>query len=132
MFHLYIHNSFGKTIAFHQMENNHHFTAQIDHFRTMSTIKRVWMVLGLPDDISFLWESKFLWCCYKSRTLCWYHIFMVYRCTDRVDIVKRMYLLPIWYTLFSIINQCVTFKSTRLYRCTVFVLRILHGIVFNK
>ena len=43
-----------------------------------------------------------------------------------------MYHPAIWYTLFSIINCCMTSKSTRLDSCNILVLRIFHDIVLNK
>ena len=45
---------------------------------------------------------------------------------------KRMHLTPLWHTLFSIINRCLTSKHTGIDKCNISVLRVFHGVAFHK
>ena len=45
---------------------------------------------------------------------------------------KRMHLTPLWHTLFSILNRCLTSKHTGIDRCSISTLRLFHGVAFNK
>lgn len=45
---------------------------------------------------------------------------------------KCIHLPPIWYTLFSLVNCCLTSKHTSSDSANISVLRIFYGIVFNR
>ncbi|GJX66744.1 hypothetical protein Tco_0301087 [Tanacetum coccineum] len=50
----------------------------------------------------------------------------------KASAIRRKHLSQVWATLFSIINRCLTSKSTGMDQCSISVLRIFQGIAFNK
>ncbi|GKB96257.1 hypothetical protein Tco_0982394 [Tanacetum coccineum] len=117
---------FWNTIAYNTTVPPHKFEGMIEDVHVAFTLKQFRRMFDLTgkeeyDDFS------------PEEELCADIVRLGYEeSLPKASAFRRKHLSQVWATLFSIINRCLTSKSTGMDQCSISVLRIFQGIAFNK
>lgn len=123
---------FWKNLEYHPDPDNFHFTSKVDHFDTSFNITKLRRLLKLPrqqdwpgrtDFDNFVGETQL----YKDILALGYS-----RPLTKIAQFNKKFLPPIYYTLFSIFNRCLTGKNTGIDTASISILTIFHGVVYNR
>ncbi|GJR47809.1 hypothetical protein Tco_1315912 [Tanacetum coccineum] len=117
---------FWNTITYNTTVPPHKFEGMIEDVHVAFTLKQFRRMFDLTgkeeyDDFS------------PEEELCADIVRLGYEeSLPKASAFRRKHLSQVWATLFSIINRCLTSKSTGMDQCSISVLRIFQGIAFNK
>ncbi|PWA99167.1 hypothetical protein CTI12_AA010950 [Artemisia annua] len=123
---------FWNTLTYNTTVTPHKFEGMIENFHVAFTLKQFREMFDLKKKNDFTGKDEFDDFT-TEEALCVDIVRLGYGAPlPKASAFRRKYLSQLWATLFSIINRCLTSKSTGMDQCSISVLRIFQGIAFNK
>ncbi|GJU96608.1 hypothetical protein Tco_1321364 [Tanacetum coccineum] len=123
---------FWNTLTYNTTVTPHKFEGVIENLHVAFTLKQFRKLFDLKKKNDFTGKDEFDDFTTEEE-LCADIIRLGYGALlPKASAFRRKYLSQLWATLFSIINRCLTSKSTGMDQCSISVLRIFQGIAFNK
>ncbi|GJU06427.1 hypothetical protein Tco_1122857 [Tanacetum coccineum] len=123
---------FWNTITYNTTVSPHKFEGMIEDVHVAFTLKQFRRMFDLKEQNDFTGKEEYDDFS-PEEELCADIVRLGYEePLPKASAFRRKHLSQVWATLFSIINRCLTSKSTGMDQCSISVLRIFQGIAFSK